>query len=687
MKIGKLILHYNTPELTEALCRQVGPDAIVIDNGSSPGKNYAGENRCIRQENLGFTGGWNRAICTLWNEFDAFWLMNSDIEISKECIERIQSLMDTGLYPVLTPSFNCWMKQCRNHSTGIVREIQCLELTAPIIRKDVFAKIGLFDTQFKLGSGVDFDFCLRAQKLGIKIYCDDNSSFLHLEHRTIKSMGTLKEYSRRANMEMSAGMENLYGRNWKELVKKKLNINKVIMKKVAVYTTIFGGYDDLHPVIKQSVQADYFCITDDAKRLKSEPQDDEKYEKWNIVQVEQPRKDLHPRMRAKWYKVFPWECAQLRDYEVVIFIDGDVDVRSPEMVAYFLRNLKSDLLVFRHPYRKCIYDERDASAAMVKYKDEDLDRQVDFYRLFHPAGAGLYACTVIIRKQTQRIQALMMSWWHENIKFTWQDQLSFPVVCRVHHIVPDVLPDQLYSNQYFKVMPHANKADQEMLTGVRPAVKENKTVLVVGDKSSARANVINMIIDALNYTRYLEIGLRTGDTFDKVQCILKHSVDPVAIGDHIPTFLMTSNEFFNQNTEKYDLIFIDGDHNYKQVKWDVEHSLDIISEGGCIVLHDTNPPSERFTKADRSLTAYKVLPFIANSNLQVSVYTLTLPTDEANGISILFKGEKNTKIPEDHPKDIYDYQFFDKNRQVIANLVTEDAFIDILATNQAGRKE
>lgn len=688
MKIAKLILHFNTPELTASLCRQVGPDAIVIDNGSTPGKNHSGANRCIRQKNLGFTAGWNVAIMTLMDEFDAFWLMNSDIEISQESINRVQELMDTGLYPILTPSFNCWMHQCRNQGSGIVREILCLELTAPVIRKDVFERIGFFNATFNLGSGVDFDFCLRAQKAGIKIYCDDNSSFLHLVHSTIKTVSTVAEYSRKANVEMNAGMEQIYGRNWKELIKKKLNINnKISMKKVAVYTTIFGGYDNLQPVVKQSVQADYYCITDDAKRIKTEPLDEAKFERWNIVQVEQPRKDLHPRLRAKWYKIFPWECKELSGYEVVIFIDGDVNVKSPDMVTYFLKNLKSDILLFKHPFRKCIYNEYHASTGMVKYQQEDMTSQVNYYRSFHPAGAGLFACGVIIRKHTPRIRELMMSWWHENIKFTWQDQLSLPVVCRVHRIVPDVFPDELYKNPYFKVMPHANKEDQALLKGAPVAKATEEVDKVVSDKATTRANVINLIIDALKYERYLEIGLRTGDTFDKINCAVKQSVDPVANGEHVPTFLMTSNEFFNQNTEKYDLIFIDGDHNYKQVKWDVQHALDIISEGGCIVLHDTNPPSERFTLQDRSFTAYKVLPWIASSELPISVYTLTLATDEAGGISILFKGEKNTKLPDNRPKDIFDYQFFDKNRQVIANLVSEDQFIEVLATNQAGRTE
>ena len=54
---------------------------------------------------------------------------------------------------------------------------------------------------------------------------------------------------------------------------------------------------------------------------------------------------------------------------------------------------------------------------------------------------------------------------------------------------------------------------------------------------------------------------------------------------------MTSDEFFLKNSEKFDCIFIDGLHHYKQVKKDIENSISILNDKGIIFLHDCLPNS------------------------------------------------------------------------------------------------
>ena len=56
---------------------------------------------------------------------------------------------------------------------------------------------------------------------------------------------------------------------------------------------------------------------------------------------------------------------------------------------------------------------------------------------------------------------------------------------------------------------------------------------------------------------------------------------------------MSSNEFFEDNTNLYDLIFIDGDHNYSQVKLDVENALESLTPNGMVVMHDTCPTKRK----------------------------------------------------------------------------------------------
>jgi hypothetical protein len=87
------------------------------------------------------------------------------------------------------------------------------------------------------------------------------------------------------------------------------------------------------------------------------------------------------------------------------------------------------------------------------------------------------------------------------------------------------------------------------------------------------------------YRTYLEIGCWNDDCFSKIVATHKVGVDPRSGG----TLRLTSDDFFSRNAARFDLIFIDGLHLYEQVRKDIEHSLDVLEEGGTIVLHDCVP--------------------------------------------------------------------------------------------------
>ena len=67
--------------------------------------------------------------------------------------------------------------------------------------------------------------------------------------------------------------------------------------RVVVYATIYGDYDDLKPVPPQTVAAEYVCLSDVPREATGG---------WQVVVPPFPRRDLHPRLRAKFFKMFPW---------------------------------------------------------------------------------------------------------------------------------------------------------------------------------------------------------------------------------------------------------------------------------------------------------------------------------------------------------------------------------------------
>lgn len=84
---------------------------------------------------------------------------------------------------------------------------------------------------------------------------------------------------------------------------------------------------------------------------------------------------------------------------------------------------------------------------------------------------------------------------------------------------------------------------------------------------------------------YLEIGCCENNLFDAVPVKNKVGVDPNLGGN----YRGTSDEFFAQNQQKFDIIFIDGLHTYEQVHKDINNALQVLKKGGFIGLHDMIP--------------------------------------------------------------------------------------------------
>lgn len=114
-----------------------------------------------------------------------------------------------------------------------------------------------------------------------------------------------------------------------------------------------------------------------------------------------------------------------------------------------------------------------------------------------------------------------------------------------------------------------------------------------GSGPRMRFSIINSLIERFAYRRYLEIGVERFACWQHIVCETKHCVDP---GVRAATFPITSDAFFAQNREQYDIIFIDGLHLEEQVLRDVANSLACLSPGGSIVMHDCNPETEYETR-------------------------------------------------------------------------------------------
>ena len=115
-----------------------------------------------------------------------------------------------------------------------------------------------------------------------------------------------------------------------------------------------------------------------------------------------------------------------------------------------------------------------------------------------------------------------------------------------------------------------------------------------------RTEILQKIINRLDAKEYLEIGVADGDNFMEIKVPFKTGVDPIpadqrlhVLGDDEAEYhQMHSDEFFQKNEKKFDVIFIDGLHRSDQVIRDVLHGMNALNKGGVLVMHNCNPPTE-----------------------------------------------------------------------------------------------
>lgn len=157
--------------------------------------------------------------------------------------------------------------------------------------------------------------------------------------------------------------------------------------------------------------------------------------------------------------------------------------------------------------------------------------------------------------------------------------------------------------------------------------------------------LLNHLVKKHGLKSYLEIGVKSPDhNFSKINVENKWGVDPnpdeyAKKMDNI--LLYTSDEYFDNIDEKFDLIFIDGLHHSDQVQRDFENSLKCLNDKGLIVIHDCLPVDEITTSVPRGQQKIwhgDVYKFCMKLNTYKGIDFITYSFD--HGCCVIWKDEK-----------------------------------------------
>lgn len=170
--------------------------------------------------------------------------------------------------------------------------------------------------------------------------------------------------------------------------------------------------------------------------------------------------------------------------------------------------------------------------------------------------------------------------------------------------------------------------------------------------------VLRAIKKNLETCKYLEIGCSTDTLFNCIPLKMsnKIGVDPIKGGTH----RMTSDEFFEQNNQKFDVIFIDGLHTYEQCQKDVINSLNSLNENGLILLHDMMPTDNFAASNPRHMFAVNswngdVWKVAVELSLSKNLEFVLIPIDKGIGIIRKKKNSEYKILKEINNKSVFDY--------------------------------
>lgn len=217
------------------------------------------------------------------------------------------------------------------------------------------------------------------------------------------------------------------------------------MKHGVVYTVVTGEKDTTK-IPFYNPKWDYYYFTDIKK---------DGIGPWQCISLKREVEDHGRRKSSRLYKIDPNKHPILRDYEYQLYFDGTIEMTGdPDNLIDLMGT--NDLALYKHPNRGCIYveaqhvinRERDdpsvVNEVVLKYKEDG-----------YPADNGLATCTIILRRNTPKIDELNKYWWDSFESGSRRDQLSFNYCCWKLGIKYTTFPGTFNRMEpHFKKYPH-----------------------------------------------------------------------------------------------------------------------------------------------------------------------------------------------------------------------------------------
>lgn len=192
--------------------------------------------------------------------------------------------------------------------------------------------------------------------------------------------------------------------------------------RIAVYTCVFGKYDEIQEPYCHPNNIDYYIITD------LDVMESSTWKKVDLSPYQDILKGLSPVEKNRWFKMHPHLV--FTEYPYSVYVDGNV-APVTDFTEFVNRIGDVGITMFWHSFNDCVYQEGLYNRYSVrKISTEELEKHIQYLKVNGmPEEYGMTTCNVIARKHDNKICCkLMDDWWEEFMNHCRRDQMSFPYV-------------------------------------------------------------------------------------------------------------------------------------------------------------------------------------------------------------------------------------------------------------------
>lgn len=253
------------------------------------------------------------------------------------------------------------------------------------------------------------------------------------------------------------------------------------MSKICFITAIYGNYESCcKKFVKQTVETDFICFTDNKDIINNGWIIDttpyhliNKSELDNDTYTNSICNNNHTFNIAKYYKQAFKNIPILKKYDVIVWLDGTIEIIYDKTSEYILNNIyKEKIIGWHHELRNGLLSKEVAASNFFRYnttfwnnQSQPLQNVAHQYQCYindgytdsffkqlesHTEHMGVWiTCFVAFLQHDHDVSSFLDLWYLQTLKYTTQDQVGFSYVCQKTKTIPYTLPN----NEIFG-LPH-----------------------------------------------------------------------------------------------------------------------------------------------------------------------------------------------------------------------------------------